>query len=75
MTTLQIPEIGGVLRGLAKTLPKLSHASDNAAGVFIIALAAKTDHSFDTIGIGLQRFGGMAMFTGFGKLLEKWLQL
>lgn len=71
MTAPQIIEIGGVLRGLAKTLPKPSHASDDAVSVFVAALAAKTDHAFDTMGIDPQRFGGMAMFTRFGKLLEK----
>src|SRR5260370_19605418 len=71
MTTSQIIEIVGVLCGPAKTLSNESHACDSAAGGLIIVLAAKTDHSFDTIGIGLQRFGGMAMFTRFSKLFEK----
>jgi hypothetical protein len=71
VTAPQIIEIGGVLCGLAKTLAKPSHASDDAVSVFVAALAAKTDHAFDTMGIDPQRFGGMAMFTRFGKLLEK----
>jgi hypothetical protein len=60
-----------VLPGLAKSLPKQPHASDNAAGNFIIALAASTDHSFDTTRIDLQCFGGMAVFARFGKFVAK----
>jgi hypothetical protein len=44
VTTHQITEIGGVLLGLAETLPKHPHASDNAARVFIVALAAMIGH-------------------------------
>ena len=60
-----------MLRGFAKTLPDATHASDNLAGLLIIALAAKTDQSLDTIAIGLQRFSGVALFACFGELLEK----
>jgi hypothetical protein len=73
VTIPEIAKIGGVLLGFAKSLSKQPHAFDHVVSVFIIALAAKTDHSFDATGIDLQRFGGMAMFARFGKLLENYL--
>src|SRR5260370_13554350 len=60
-----------MLRSLAKTFPNLPHPSEKAAGIFIITLAAKTDHSFDASGVDLQRLRGVAAFARFGKLLEK----
>ena len=60
-----------MLRGFANILPNESHPSDETAGIFIVDLAAKTNPSFDTIGINLQCFGGMATFACFGKLFEK----
>ena len=60
-----------MLRGLTNILPNESHPSDQAAGTFVIDLAAKTEPSFDTIGIDLQCFSGMAAFACFSKLFEK----
>ena len=71
VTAHEIIEIGLVLFGLSHRLAKPLHASEHAAGRFIIVRAAETDHSFNTICIDLLHFGGMALFTRFGKLPEQ----
>src|ERR1700704_3623900 len=71
VTAHEIMEIGYVLLGLADSLPKPSHAFEQAAGRFIVAGTAEPNHLFNTVGVDLQHFGGMTLFARFGEFPEQ----